>query len=862
MSRTTKRLLLAVFLVLIVIPGLTLAFSSNARDEVASLRSCLTLARSGFRPIAEERQDRFLGKVQEFTARCRGGSRALAYRSTPWVDWSNYWATGGPSSRSGPGILGHLSRDGRGLDGALLDLEYQRIELLKFILFDNLTFPEYVQGRDGIPGRSLKVWAAMRLPPDDAAYEEVGGAGEQLCSGELIRYRTLNGICNDIRNPRMGSTGMVFGRNVQFEETFPLRNATQLVRNRHGDRLGLLRPDPAVISRELFTRRQEHPEQCLQGTASGPDAHCDYVKAPFFNVLAAFWIQFMTHDWFGHLDEGKNSTQLMSAGCREAQDDGVARPLTPDEVAALGCRPGDLFDRALMADTTPPPTFSADGQTRLARAPRTTRNLNTAWWDASQLYGYSDRSARRVKRDPSDRAKLLMVHEETRSGTGDAQGYLPVFQQGDPILPSWAGQESVAFPDNWSIGLSFYHNLFAREHNLFVDEFRRRAAADPDGDSGLRDPANPSQVIRYRDVTDENIFQAARLVVAAEIAKIHTIEWTPAMLPQQAANLALNANWYGLATYLFRSRKHRRARSTLNIRHPEAGGVVGNSLERHGSPYGLTEEFVEVYRLHPLLPEELVLRRLDTGEVTKRVPLAETRQAGSAKLTRAVAMDDLFYSFGNQHPGQLVLNNYPRFMQALSMPGNPVFDLGAVDILRARERGVPRYNEFRRQLGLNPVRCFEDLTRDPQRLAALREVYGDGPEALEDLDLLIGTLAEDPADPPVRPTGFAFGETLFQIFILNATRRLQADRFYTDCYDELTYTAEGLDWIDDADLKTVLLRHYPALARSGLANVRNAFEPWDTGERLEPARHPLRAWESDLQPDPWIGDAHRLPAAG
>ena len=35
------------------------------------------------------------------------------------------------------------------------------------------------------------------------------------------------------------------------------------------------------------------------------DADCPYRKAPFFNVLAAFWIQFMTHDWFSHLDEGQ-----------------------------------------------------------------------------------------------------------------------------------------------------------------------------------------------------------------------------------------------------------------------------------------------------------------------------------------------------------------------------------------------------------------------------------------------------------------------------------------------------------------------------------------------------------------------------
>jgi hypothetical protein len=215
-------------------------------------------------------------------------------------------------------------------------------------------------------------------------------------------------------------------------------------------------------------------------------------------------------------------------------------------------------------------------------------------------------------------------------------------------------------------------------------------------------------------------------------------------------------------------------------------------------------------------------------------------------------MPDLFYSFGNQLPGQLVLNNFPRFMQEISVPGNPIFDLGAVDVLRARERGVPRYNEFRRQLGLNPIGAFDDLTEDREQVANLKEVYGDKPEDVEKLDLIIGTLSE-----AHRPDKFGFGETLFQIFILNATRRLQADRFYTENYDEHTYTREGLQWIDNTSFKTVLLRHYPQLAQSGLANVRNAFEPWDTSEQLDPDRHPLRAYDKEIRLNPWLGDAFR-----
>ena len=72
------------------------------------------------------------------------------------------------------------------------------------------------------------------------------------------------------------------------------------------------------------------------------------------------------------------------------------------------------------------------------------------------------------------------------------RGYLPTFVAGDPIAPQWSGQEATAFPDNWTIGSSFFHNLFAREHNAFVDAFRGQAARTPDADCGLRTPDDPT----------------------------------------------------------------------------------------------------------------------------------------------------------------------------------------------------------------------------------------------------------------------------------------------------------------------------------------------------------------------------------
>jgi hypothetical protein len=131
--------------------------------------------------------------------------------------------------------------------------------------------------------------------------------------------------------------------------------------------------------------------------------------------------------------------------------------------------------------------------------------------------------------------------------------------------------------------------------------------------------------------------------------------------------------------------------------------------------------------------------------------------------------DRLWYSFGITHPGSLTLNNYPNFLRNLSVPLVGNIDLATTDILRDRERGVPRYNQFRRQIGLNPITKFEDLTTDAATLAKLKTLYSND---IERIDTLVGMLAET-----TRPDGFAFGETAFQIFILNASRRLMTDRF-------------------------------------------------------------------------------------
>ena len=74
---------------------------SGCASEPGDIFACAKVTWIGFRKVADERAERFQGKVQEDTARCRGSDEAVKLRSLPWVDWQNYWATG-DSATKGP----------------------------------------------------------------------------------------------------------------------------------------------------------------------------------------------------------------------------------------------------------------------------------------------------------------------------------------------------------------------------------------------------------------------------------------------------------------------------------------------------------------------------------------------------------------------------------------------------------------------------------------------------------------------------------------------------------------------------------------------------------------------------------------
>lgn len=500
-------------------------------------------------------------------------------------------------------------------------------------------------------------------------------------------------------------------------------------------------------------------------------ARREFVPVPHLNVLVPAWLQFMVHDWLSH-------------GAIDKKD---AHQIAPP--------PGDSWPHPSISILKSQPDARRAGDDG---RPNTYANTETHWWDASQIYGSNLEAHSAVRADPKTGERLT----DGKLGLGD-DGLLPIDRRNKNPDMELAGVNG-----NWWVGLSVMHTLFVREHNTIVDRLR----------------------VDYPDASGEWLFQKARLVNAALIAKIHTTEWTPALMNSPEGRLAMRGNWWGLLGEEFGNAYGRRGSGEV------LSGIPGSPADHHTAPYAMTEEFTAVYRMHSLIPDWFSFRRHTDDKELAHTDFVGVVRSNVRRLYRdhGLGFDDVLYSLATSNAGALVLHNYPNFMRQMPevprkvdiAPGEvEVFnDVATTDILRDRERGVPRYCALRRHLGMSVPKTFADITDDPEWQKELAEIYGE----VERVDLLVGTLAESKSRNGT-PPGFGFSDTAFRIFILLASRRLKSDRFFTEDFRPEVYTPAGFAWVRDNSFRTVLQRQAPALA-AHFGNARNVFFPWAKGQ--------------------------------
>lgn len=137
-------------------------------------------------------------------------------------------------------------------------------------------------------------------------------------------------------------------------------------------------------------------------------------------------------------------------------------------------------------------------------------NFRTHWWDSSFVYGQDDEAVKRARTFKGGK-----IHETK------TPGILPTDDNGLPVVGD--------MKNGW-LGVGLLQDIFGREHNAVAEAI---VAAHPE----LADE-------------DEKVFNYARLVIAAIVAKIHTVDWTIELLKTDTLDAGMYV-FYLLHFFLF-----------------------------------------------------------------------------------------------------------------------------------------------------------------------------------------------------------------------------------------------------------------------------------------------------------------------
>lgn len=436
-------------------------------------------------------------------------------------------------------------------------------------------------------------------------------------------------------------------------------------------------------------------------------------------------------------------------------------------------------DVALIDRTTPDPT-------RVALDARpTVINERDQSWSQAQVYGSDERQQHALRTMSGGKMKL------------DAEGRLPED-------PAKAGVDLTGFNNNFNPILSLLHWLAVREHNA-IAEFLAELHSDWD---------------------DETLFQMARKANVAQLARIHTDQWTRDLLQHETLQIGMHADWYGFLGQplkMFFMRKMV-ARPWLDrllrpVRQNDfLWGMPGSKWDHHDGPYQVPKHFRMVYRLHEMILSEYEISEPETQRTLERIPLLEFVHHNTRPIVAKHGYETLAWSFVSRSAGALTLHNFPRALTKFqNQQDGTLTDLAERDLFRERTDGTGTYNEFRQSLGDPPVESFLELTGGDEELARELSVKYEGD--VNRVDAGIGILAEP------KPAGFALGFTQFYQFVLNAPRRIKSNRHLSEGYDYRSYL-EGMDWVEHGGgMGGILARHLPRLHPS-MEGVERWFAPW------------------------------------
>jgi hypothetical protein len=365
-------------------------------------------------------------------------------------------------------------------------------------------------------------------------------------------------------------------------------------------------------------------------------------------------------------------------------------------------------------------------------------NVLSSYLDGSMIYGSDQAKADGLRTNSGGRMRT------SAHATGDM---LPFNTTGLPNDNGPMGAPAASMfvagdiRANEQSGLTAMHTLWVREHNRVADAY---AAANP-------------------GATDEDIFQAARRVVGAEIQAITYNEWLPTLLGAGAVSeyQGYNANVDATVSTEFSA-------AAFRIGHTMLSGTV---------------------------------RRVDNDGNTIPEGDLQLRDAffNPNRILNEGGIDPLLKGLSSQLAQEIdtkIVDDVRNFL--FGPPGSGGLDLASLNIQRGRDHGLCDYNTMRAQFGLGAVSSFDEINPDPNVWLALATVYAN----VNEIDPWVGMLAE-----PHLP-GSSVGALMSAIIVDQFERARDGDRFFfendTELSSVLAWLGQDLDDIRGISLGDII----------------------------------------------------------
>ncbi|XP_048515872.1 uncharacterized protein LOC105686151 [Athalia rosae] len=389
-----------------------------------------------------------------------------------------------------------------------------------------------------------------------------------------------------------------------------------------------------------------------------------------------------------------------------------------------------------------PSMRSLPGQQHLG--PREQVNQNTAYLDASVVYGENScicnglrgfNGRMNITRHPN-RGKDLLPQTATHPECKTQSGYC--FIGGDGRV-----SEQPA--------LAVIHTLWVREHNRIME--------------GLR------QVNPHWD--GEIIFQHTRRIISAMFQHITYNEFLPRILGWNAVSL------YGLKLLPQGYYKEYSPTCNPSVLNEFAAAAfrIGHSLLRPHLPR-MDQNFQNID------PPILLRDGFFNPDMLYEVGMIDEMLRGLV----STPMETLDQFITGEVTNHLFENR--------RIPHSGV-DLIALNVQRARDHGIPSYNNYRALCNLKRASTFEDLSREmaPEVIARLKRIYA----SVDDIDLFPGGMSERPLQ------GGLVGPTFACIIAIQFRQSRKCDRFWYETDDvHLRFTEHQLAELRKTTLSKII----------------------------------------------------------